>query len=443
MAETAELALFDAIEEYVARAIDPLQREIAALRGELADRMKGDKGDQGDKGDPGPAAEVDYDLVGNIIAVGIDKAIANAEKPKNGEPGKDAVVDYALIKEFIGAAAVNTVAAIPKAKDGEPGKDADEAAIIERVLERIPKPALPSPNDVDQAAIVRDVLAQIPAPPALEPGLQAPEVEAIVARAVAAIPAQEAPVFEPSSIAPLIAEAVESRIKAIEIPPAVVDEAAIAERVRAQLPTVKDGEPGRDFDPELMRAEIGRLFAEMPKAEPGESVHPDTVALMVRDAVAEQLKSVRLPQDGKPGRDALDLEIVESIEQGKSYPAGTFALHDGGTVLATRDTDPLDGDLAAAGWKVTQDGIKDVVREDCDDERITRVVVRSTSGRRFVVDCVTASGMVDQGVHRPGMKYRAGDCVTFDESYWTARRDTAKSPPGEDWRLILKGKRRA
>jgi hypothetical protein len=74
---------------------------------------------------------------------------------------------------------------------------------------------------------------------------------------------------------------------------------------------------------------------------------------------------------------------------------------------------------------------------------MTRVVVRTTAGRRIAVDCVTASGVIDKGVYRAGMNYRNGDAVTFDESYWIARRDTSTSPPGNDWRLILKGKRRA
>jgi hypothetical protein len=33
----------------------------------------------------------------------------------------------------------------------------------------------------------------------------------------------------------------------------------------------------------------------------------------------------------------------------KSYPAGTFALHDGGTVLATRATDPLESASGSIG----------------------------------------------------------------------------------------------
>jgi hypothetical protein len=188
---------------------------------------------------------------------------------------------------------------------------------------------------------------------------------------------------------------------------------------------------------------VERVLALVPKPKDGESVHPDTVALLVRDEVAKQVAAVPVPKDGKPGRDALDLEILEGIDPQRSYPGGTFALHDGGMVLAVRDTDPLVGDdLEASGWKVTQDGIKAIEREECEDERMTRVVVVSTSGKRFAVDCLTAPGLKDKGVHRPGMRYRAGDAVTSDESYWVCRSDTQTSPPGEDWRLILKGKRR-
>jgi hypothetical protein len=170
-----------------------------------------------------------------------------------------------------------------------------------------------------------------------------------------------------------------------------------------------------------------------------QTTHPDTLTLRVQEEVTKQVSAMPTPRDG---RDALDVEIIEEIDPQCSYPGGTFALHDGGMVLAVRDTDPLGDDLEAAGWKVTQDGIKGIEREECEDERMTRVVVVSTSGKRFAVDCLTAPGLKDRGVHRPGMRYRAGDAVTFDESYWVCRSDTQTSPPGDDWRLILKGKLR-
>jgi hypothetical protein len=138
----------------------------------------------------------------------------------------------------------------------------------------------------------------------------------------------------------------------------------------------------------------------------------------------------------------LDLEFIETIEAGKSYPGGTFALHDGGTMLAFRDTDPIEtapSDLELAGWKVTQDGIKRIVREDTGGDRMNRIVVITTSGKRYAVEFLTTIANMDKGVHQRGMKYRAGDGVTRDLGYWIARRDTTETPPHDDWRLAIKG----
>lgn len=538
MAEAAELALFDAIEEYVARATEPLQREIAALRagldaipprvpggdvdyakvGEIvratvgasftalqaeaepgppgkdaevdydhvgevialavekavaniprpAEGAPGKDADPVDyvriaemvkatvgavfaalpptePGKPGKDAVVDYDHVGEIVALAVDKAFANAPKPEPGTPGKDAVVDYTIIREFTTAAAINAVAALPKP---EPGKDADAEAITAKVMAEVTARfnALPKPEDgksVDpeemRREVAREVAARVAELPKPEPGAPGKSVE--VSEVKAMVEDAVADRFEalPSTMdADAVREYIDVRVKDMQ-----PDEGALVARLLAKVPAPV---PGKDAQPVDEVALVSRVLALVPAPEPGkpgESVHPDTVALMVRDEVAKAFEAMPKPEDGKPGRDALDTEIIESIDPTKSYPAGTFALHDGGTVLAFRDTDPIEGDLEAAGWKVTQDGIKEVVREDCEDERMTRVVVRSTSGKRFAVDCVTATGVKDQGVYRPGMKYRAGDAVTFDESYWIAKRDTQKCPPGEDWRLILKGKRRA
>ena len=137
------------------------------------------------------------------------------------------------------------------------------------------------------------------------------------------------------------------------------------------------------------------------KIEEFDAVHPDTLTLRVNEAVAKAVADVKLPQDGRPGRDALDLEIIESIEPGKSYPAGTFALHDGGTVLAVRDTEPVELGLEAAGWKVTQDGIKSVTSYSVDD-RTHRVVVTRTSALIDTLDFVTSFANMDKGVQSAG-----------------------------------------
>ena len=171
----------------------------------------------------------------------------------------------------------------------------------------------------------------------------------------------------------------------------------------------------------------------------GSVPHEDTIALRVAEAVEKRLAEIPKPEDGKAGRDALDLEIIESIERSKSYPAGTFALHDGGMVLALRDTDPIEFGLDEAGWKVTQDGVKSISSEQID-ERTHALVVTRTSGQVARLPFVTSVANMDKGVHRPGMRYRNGDGVTKDMGFWIAQRDTDKTPPHKDWRLAIKGK---
>lgn len=189
---------------------------------------------------------------------------------------------------------------------------------------------------------------------------------------------------------------------------------------------------------------IEPLYQKLESVQAANPVHPDTLALRVNEALVKAMEAMRMPADGKPGRDALDLEIIETIEQGKSYPAGTFALHDGGTVLAVRDTDPIEWavDLESAGWKVTQDGIAHISGASGEDHRKHCLTVTRTSGKVDRIEFRTSFANMDQGVHRPGMKYLAGSAVTRDESYWIARVDTDTTPPHTDWRLILKGKHR-
>lgn len=183
MAESAAIELFRSVEDYVARAVRPHAEQIAALeakhasdvadlRAQLAARpdakalaemlarsvaeavsalprpepgkdgrdgangrdgenglpgMNGKDGAPGERGERGPAgadgkdAEVDYDRIGNVIAVAVEKEVAKFPAPRDGRDGKD------------GKDGTN-------GKDGAPGRDADAELIVVRVLERMPKP---------------------------------------------------------------------------------------------------------------------------------------------------------------------------------------------------------------------------------------------------------------------------------------------------------------
>lgn len=173
----------------------------------------------------------------------------------------------------------------------------------------------------------------------------------------------------------------------------------------------------------------------------GASVHPDTVAMMVREAVDKAIAALPQPKDGKdgaPGRDAAELKVLPGIDETRSYPAGTYAKHNGGEIRAERRTDPVkDGDLLAAGWSIAREGVAAIVFTQGDDPRQIECASMMTSGTK-VVTAFTVPMMIDKGVWREG-EHQKGDHVTWDGSGWIAQKATKDKPGTSDaWRLSTK-----
>ena len=247
--------------------------------------------------------------------------------------------------------------------------------------------------------------------------------------------------FDPAEMHAAVAKAV------ADIPPPLngkdADEDAIVARVLASIPTPKDGAPGingRDFDRDEMHAAIVKAVAEIPKPKDGESVHPDTVAVMVlaavEKAVEKAVSNIELPQDG---RDALDIDVVDTIEDGRSYAIGTFAKYCGGLVKALKHTEPIALGLEKSGWQVVTDGIADVeIEQDPSDPRIIFLGVTLTSGKQWHKH-MRCPIVIDRGVFRAGTDYEHGDGATWDGSFWIAQKATQDKPGTSDaWRLAVK-----
>lgn len=145
--------------------------------------------------------------------------------------------------------------------------------------------------------------------------------------------------------------------------------------------------------------------------------------------------------DGKDGRDGVDaakIEPLNGIDQTRSYPRGTWAFLRGGIVYAERTTDPVDGDLKAAGWVVAMNGI--------DDFGV------SADGRSLAVRTALTDGGVEEsttrlaipehrGVFRQGVTYEKGDVVSWEGSSWIAKRATEEKPGSEGsqgWALLAR-----
>lgn len=148
----------------------------------------------------------------------------------------------------------------------------------------------------------------------------------------------------------------------------------------------------------------------------------------------EEIKSIPAPKDGengKDGRDGLDIEILPAIDSDKSYPRGTYAMHNGGLWRSHTET------LGMRGW-------------DCIVKGFPTINVEQKSERSFVIDFINSSGDKDsvtfdipviiyRGVWKEGL-YLKGDTVTRAGSIWHADKDTETIPgsPDSDWTLAVK-----
>lgn len=144
-------------------------------------------------------------------------------------------------------------------------------------------------------------------------------------------------------------------------------------------------------------------------------------------------KDGRDGRDGLPGRDALELEIVEA-EEGKSYPRGTFATHKGGLVRF-------------AGTNIVQVIVRGIDTLDIvqgEDLRSFTVRISLTDGY-MVEKEFSMPAVIYRGVFQSGTRYERGDCVTYSNSSWhcnakftTATPDAAKS---KDWQMMARAGR--
>lgn len=159
---------------------------------------------------------------------------------------------------------------------------------------------------------------------------------------------------------------------------------------------------------------------------------------------AARVPAPRDGRDGEPGRDALDLDVVD-LDPKRSYQRGTWACYRGGTFRAVRQTEPFEepiGDetLARSGWRCMFDGIYDEVEEYLDEGRHIEKVTVWSSGRTKKVTRIGRSSIY-RGVFKLGSEYRKGDEVTWGGSTWHCLAESSKEQPGAgspEWVLAVK-----
>ncbi|MGC8342273.1 phage gp6-like head-tail connector protein [Pantoea ananatis] len=274
---------------------------------------------------------------------------------------------------------------------------------------------------VDVPSIIKSVLDQIEVPAASE----LPDIAQMVKDAVADIPTPAAP--EPPEL-PDIGKMVRDAVAEIELPKpeTLPDIAQMVKDAVADISTPAAPEP-----PEL--PDIGKMVRdavaeiELPKPE----TLPDIVQ-MVKDAVAEIPK----PEDGEPGedgKDALQLEILPTIDTEKAYPRGTYAIHKGGLWRSYQKTTGMNG------WECLVDGISDIDITQSDERNFTVTAIKSSGEKTEKTFSVPV--MIYRDIFKEGEQYCRGDSVTWGGSVWYCHEETGDKP-GEDgskgWKLAVK-----
>lgn len=373
------------------KALDPLRERLGTIESTLKDTPA-----------PKDGKDADPQLVRDEVA----KAVAELPAP-----------DLKAIAALVESPTAEQVAALIKAPAD--GKDAEPEVIRRAVDDAVA--ALPAQDLEAIAALVsvptaEEIAALVPAP---RDGNDAdPErIKEAVAEAVAALPAPDL-----HAIAALV-------------PVAVVDQAAIA----ALIPVPKDG---KDADPEAVAAAlepamaaridemVKQAIAKLPKAVDGKDAEPKVIEQMVRDATQDI-------KPGEPGRDGLQIDVLEAVDVERSYPRGTFVRHAGGMLRSFRTTDK-GAPVEASGWQVILDGIAEVAVEFGEDLRSVGIAVRRTSGAE-VFKQIEIPTVVYRGTYVDGKKYARGDSVTWAGSTWHCNEPTDQKPGNSKaWTLSTK-----
>ena len=280
----------------------------------------------------------------------------------------------------------------------------------------------------DFSAMVASAVAELSTPELP----QLPDITSMVREAVAALPPpQDGKSLTPDDVQPMLQEMVDKAFSAI--------------------PTPKDG---KDYDPALLKQAVDEAvsdaFRSIPVPQDGKSVTAEDMKPILEELVAAAMPVLpdvkallgeavaAIPpaepgRDGEDGRDALALEILPSIDEGKSYPRGSYATHKGGLWRSYEKTHGM------RGWECVVDGVAGVEIERSDQRCFTLTVNRTSGSSETKTFDVPV--MIYKGVFKSGHEYRPGDTVTWGGSLWHCDEQT-QDKPGETgskgWTLATK-----
>jgi hypothetical protein len=218
--------------------------------------------------------------------------------------------------------------------------------------------------------------------------------------------------------------------------PAIIAQ-LVAEAV-AKIPAAKDGIDGKDADPSLIERVVADAVAKFPAVKDGldgKDADPAVIAQLVAEAVAK----IPAAKDGIDGKDS-DPELITRLVA--EATAKIPAPKDGAPGRDGRDAADLSilKDMLPA---LVKDGVVAILSEikiSSDDDGRTLIVGIPIGGKAISQSIKTAT-VLDRGVWRARDEgYEKGDGVSFGGSFWIAQIPTKNQPDTDDsgWRLAVK-----
>lgn len=149
--------------------------------------------------------------------------------------------------------------------------------------------------------------------------------------------------------------------------------------------------------------------------------------------------------NGKDGSDGIGLADAFQDAEGNLVITDTKGgVHNVGRV---RGYDGLPGSngkdgVPGADGKNGRDGIDGFGFDDLSVEHngLRKVTLKFTKGERVKTFDINVPVVLDAGVYKSGVEYKAGDGVTFGGHYWIAENDNPEGKPdtGKGWRMAVR-----
>lgn len=208
-------------------------------------------------------------------------------------------------------------------------------------------------------------------------------------------------------------------------------EAAVLRAIEA-LPKPKDGEPGKSVDLEEVERLIAEAVAKLPPAQPGKSITPVDVADMIATEVKAAVDALPVPKDGK-SVDPAEIERMVSEAVAKLPPPERGVEGPPGKFSGL---EPWSRGIHYESVIVTHVGSTYCAARDTAEEPPHEDwILVAARGLDAPVGEV-------RGLHDSAAQYRKFDLVSFNGAEWRAKHDDPGPLPGEGWAMSAKqGKR--